>query len=86
MQVQRTGCASHRYIPILLERFAKQSDYVNGDVIYTTETGDFANGDPNNGALSSQEIRDCTQKVMLADAYRIKCELMGQGIDSKVVS
>lgn len=83
---QRTGCPSHRYIPILLERFAKQKDYVNGDVVYETATGEFANGDPNNGALSSQEIRDCEQKVMLADAYRIKCELIGQGIDAKVVS
>lgn len=83
---QRHGCSQHRYIPILLERFAKQSDYVNGDVVYETETGPFVNGDPNNGALASQEIRDCTQKVMLADAYRIKCELMGQGIDAKVVS
>jgi hypothetical protein len=84
--VQRTGCFAHRYIPILLEKFATQKDYVNGDVVYTTPTGDFANGDPANGALASQEIRDCQQKVMLADAYRIKCELMGQGIDSKVVS
>lgn len=84
--IQRTGCDQHRYIPILLERFAKQSNYVNGDVVYETEAGQFANGDPNNGALSSQEIRDCTQKVMLADAYRIKCELLGQGIDAKVVS
>jgi hypothetical protein len=80
------GCKSHRYIPILLERFATQKDYVNGDVVYTTPTGDFANGEPSNGALASQEIRACEQKVMLADAYRIKCELMGQGIDSKVVA
>jgi len=84
--VQRTGCGQHRYIPILLERFATQKDYVNGDVVYTTPTGDFANGDPSNGALSSEEIRACEQKVMLADAYRIKCELMGQGIESKVVA
>ena len=84
--VQRTGCSQHRYIPILLERFAKQSDYVNGDVVYETEAGPFVNGDPNNGALASQEIRDCAQKVMLADCYRIKSELLGQGIDAKVVS
>jgi hypothetical protein len=83
---QRIGCDGHRYIPILLERFAKQSDYVNGDVVYETETGPFVNGDPNNGALASQEIRDCVQKVMLADCYRIKSELLGQGIDAKVVS
>ena len=82
---QRKGCGGHRYIPILLERFATQKDYVNGDVVYETEAGEFANGDPANGALSSQEILDCAQKVMLADAYRIKCELMGQGIQSRVV-
>ena len=86
LNVQRTGCSQHRYIPILLERFAKQSDYVNGDVVYETETGPFVNGDPNNGALASQEIRDCAQKIMLADCYRIKSELLGQGIDAKVVS
>ena len=83
---QRKGCASHRYIPILLERFAEPKDYVNGDVVYETEAGEFANGDPNNGALSSEEIRNCEQKVMLADCYRIKRELLGQGIDAKVVS
>lgn len=83
---QRIGCDQHRYIPILLERFAKQKDYVNGDVVYETEAGEFANGDPNNGALSSEEIRNCEQKVMLADCYRIKRELLGQGIDAKVVS
>lgn len=84
--IQRTGCSQHRYIPILLERFGQQVDYVNGDVVYEAEAGRFANGDPANGALASQEIRDCEQKVMLPDAYRIKCELMGQGIDSKVVA
>jgi hypothetical protein len=87
-ETMRTGCGQHRYIPILLEKFATQQDYVNGDVFYTERStgATFANGDPSNGALSSQEIRDCQQKVMLADCYRIKCELLGQSIDSKVVS
>ena len=83
---QRVACDQHRYAPILLERFAKQKDYVNGDVVYETEAGEFVNGDPSNGALASQEIRDCEQKVMLADCYRIKRELLGMGIDSKVVA
>lgn len=83
---QREAHSCHRYIPILLERFAKQKDYVNGNVVYGTGNGEFANGDPGNGALASQEVRDCQQKVMLADAYRIKCELIGKGIDSKVVA
>ena len=86
LQAQRTGCDQHRYIPVLLQNFATQKDYVNGDVVYTTETGEFSNGSPANGALASQEIRDCAQKVMLADAYRIKCDLIGMGIDSKVVA
>jgi hypothetical protein len=84
--VQRTGCGQHRYIPILLERFATQADYVNGDVIYTDGTGaTFANGD-GPGALTSQEIRDLEQKTMLGDVAAMKQQLATQGIDSKVVS
>ena len=83
---QRSGCDKHRYIPILLERFAQQKDYVNGDVIYPTEQGEFANGDPANGAFTSQEIRDMEQKVMLADAAKLKAALVEQGFFSKVVS
>jgi len=86
LDVQRKGCERHRYIPILLERFATQKDYVNGDVVYSTPTGEFVNGDSSNAALESQEIRDCAQKVMLADVQSFKRELMGMGIDSKVVS
>jgi hypothetical protein len=84
--VQRTGCGQHRYIPILLERFATQADYVNGDVIYTDGTGaTFANGD-GPGALTSQEIRDLEQKTMLGDVAAMKQQLATQGIDSKVVA
>jgi hypothetical protein len=84
--IQRTGCGQHRYIPILLERFATQSDYVNGDVVYTDGTGaTFANGD-GPGALTSQEIRDLEQKTMLGDVANMKAQLAGQGIDSKVVA
>ena len=83
---QRHGCEHHRYIPILLERFATQKDYVNGDVVYTDGTGaTFANGD-GPGALTSQEIRDLEQKTMLGDVAAMKQQLAGQGIDSKVVS
>jgi hypothetical protein len=84
--VQRNGCQSHRYIPILLERFATQADYVNGDVIYTDANGaTFANGD-GPGALTSQEIRDLEQKTMLGDVAAMKLQLADQGIDSKVVA
>ena len=79
LEDQREGCAGHRYIPILLERFAKQKDYVNGDVVYAHEHGEFANGQ-GPGALSSLEIKACAQKVMLADCAKVKANLHGQGI------
>jgi hypothetical protein len=80
------GCTSHRYIPILLEKFATQSDYVNGDVVYTDGTGStFANGE-GPGALSSQEIRTAESKSMLGALADMKFQLAAQGIDSKVVS
>jgi hypothetical protein len=83
---QRMGCPSHRYIPILLEKFATQTDYVNGDVVYTDGTGaTFANGEAP-GALTSQEIRDLEQKTMLGDVAAMKSQLAAQGIDSKVVA
>jgi hypothetical protein len=81
---QRAGCGQHRYIPILLERFATMKDAVDGDVVYSTESGDFVNGGAV-GAMSSQEIRDCESKSMLADAYSMKVEMAKQGIGSKVV-
>jgi hypothetical protein len=84
--IQRTGCSQHRYIPILLEKFATQTDYVNGDVVYTDGTGaTFANGE-GPGALTSQEIRDLEQKTMLGDVANMKAQLAAQGIDSKVVA
>jgi hypothetical protein len=72
-------CSTHRYIPILLDRFATQKDYVNGDVVYDHEYGTFANGQ-GDGALSSLEIKACEQKVMLVDASRVKGALQVQGI------
>jgi hypothetical protein len=79
-------CSTHRYIPILLERYGKQKDYVNGDVLYDHEHGTFANGQ-GDGALSSLEIKACEQKVMLADASKLKGELQKQGFfDARVVA
>ena len=84
--IQRTGCSQHRYIPILLEKFATQTDYVNGDVVYTDGTGaTFANGD-GPGALTSQEIRTAESKSMLGALADMKSQLAAQGIDSKVVA
>lgn len=84
-KTMRTGCVHHRYIPILLERFATMKDVVDGEVVYTTEHGDFANGE-HPASFTSQEIRDMDQKVMLADAAKLKGELVEQGFFSKVVS
>jgi hypothetical protein len=87
LETQRTGCGEHRYIPILLERFATFKDVDAGAVIYTTPTGEFANGDSDQGCLSSHEIRNCEQKVMLADAGKLKKELVAVGfVGAKVVA
>lgn len=77
-------CQGHRYIPILLERFGQQKDYVNGDVVYQHEHGEFVNGQ-GPGALSSLEIKACEQKAMLADASKVKASLHEQGITTAKV-
>jgi len=80
-------CSTHRYIPILLERFGKQKDVVYGDVVYEHEHGTFTNGQSTAGALSSLEIKACQQKVMLADAAAMKEEMQKQGFtEAKVVA
>ena len=78
-QRESHNCAAHRYIPILLERFGQHKDYVNGDVVYQHEHGEFVNGQ-GPGALSSLEIKACEQKAMLADASKVKASLHEQGI------
>lgn len=82
---QRAGCAAHRYIPILLQRFATQTDYVNGDVIYTDRTGKtFGNGSQP-GSLVSEDIRKLKQKNILGDLANFKKELDEVGIGSEVI-
>lgn len=78
-QRESHNCTTHRYIPILLERFATQKDYVNGDVVYDHEHGGFANGQ-GHGALSSLEIKACENKSMLHQAASVKASLQAQGI------
>lgn len=58
----KAGCNEHRYIPILLERFAEAIDAADGNVEYRNKlTGEtFCNGE-----LSSAEIRACKDKAML---------------------
>lgn len=63
---QKAGCSDHRYIPILLERFAFQRDGSNEEnwVRYRNKdtNNDFFNGDI---GFSSQEIYDCKDKKAL---------------------
>lgn len=80
---QRTGCAGHRYIPILLERIGQQVDAWdepggNAAVRYRTPDGaEFVNGAPPH--FSSAEIRAAKHKAMLADpqVQRIKADWPG---------
>lgn len=71
LQQQRTGCAGHRFIPILLERLGAQGQPVpepdgNAAVPYTApDGGQFVNGAP--PYFSSAEIRAAKHKTMLAD-------------------
>jgi hypothetical protein len=75
IDAQRTGCSSHRYIPILLQNFATQTDYVNGDVVYTDKDGVvFGNGD-NPGSLRSKEIRSLRDKSVIGGFANFKSDL-----------
>jgi hypothetical protein len=75
LDVQRTGCKSHRYIPILLQNFATQTDYVNGDVIYTDCDGIvFGNGE-NPGSLTSHDIRNLKAKSLAGGIAELKKEI-----------
>lgn len=83
IEQQRTGCAGHRYIPILLERIGQQVDAWddpdgNAAVRYRTPDGaEFVNGAPPH--FSSVEIRAAKHKAMLADpqVQRIKADWPG---------
>lgn len=69
---QRIGCGNHRYIPILLQNFATQRDYVNGDVMYADLEGVvFGNGD-NPGSLKSKEIRALGAKSLAGGVAEFK--------------
>ena len=70
LDFQENGCDSHRYIPILLDRFAEIADASHADnwVRYRLKSGqgEFVNGQPPAG-LSSAEIHACAHKDMLVD-------------------
>jgi hypothetical protein len=62
---QEHGCDSHRYIPIMLEKFAVMEDVVDDNVVYkNTLTGNsFSNGKD----FLSREIHACADKKALGD-------------------
>lgn len=67
-----TACDSHRFIPLLLERFAEPIDMVGDGVKYAMDGGgEFINGEPPEG-FTSQEIRNAQDKRILADADVMK--------------
>ena len=70
LDFQAQGCDAHRYIPILLERFAEVTDASHEDnwVKYRLKSGqgEFVNGALPDG-LESAEIHACEHKDMLAD-------------------
>lgn len=68
LDFQRTGCSSHRVIPIMLKNFATAVDYVDDAVVYQMADGkQFINGDPNIDPLhvSSVEIHAAADKNCL---------------------
>lgn len=70
---QRTGCKSHRYIPIFLERSARPVDFRDGVVIYDIGNGEtFGNGDGDDGAFSSEEIRKAGSVSLLPELAKAK--------------
>lgn len=79
--VQRKGCGSHRYIPILLEKSAKQVDYQEqgARVVYELNGGGlFANGDAGDPeAWPSADIWRAEDKRLLAepDVQKLRREL-----------
>jgi len=65
INVQRAGCASHLYIPPMLDRIGKPVDGDESSVVYESEHGRFVNGPP--PGFSSAEIRAAEHKDMLCD-------------------
>jgi len=75
--VMRTGCNQHRYIPILLAKFAKPVDMVDGNVVYEMNGKQFVNGHPdaNPEHISSAEIHACNDKTALVDDFALGLRL-----------
>jgi hypothetical protein len=65
IDVQRTGCGSHRVIPLFLDKTAKATGVRGDSVVYhTLDGGEFVNGDAP-GEFSSQDMRDVESVAVL---------------------
>ena len=74
---QLDGCKMHRFIPILLHKFAQPAD-MNGDaVVYQMGDKQFVNGTPTNNKthISSAEIHACKDKTVLVDDFALGLRL-----------
>jgi CRISPR/Cas system-associated exonuclease Cas4 (RecB family) len=79
---QREGCNAHRYIPILLTKFAKPVDMDGEAVVYQVADGKlFANGTPEVKPdwISSAEIHACKDKIMLTDQQALELRKQHNG-------
>jgi hypothetical protein len=86
LDIQRTGCPSHRYIPIFLEKTGVVHGMrENGDVEYRDSVGlPFVNGE-GPGALTSHELRALEDKDGAWLACSKKLELQNLGMEPEVV-
>ena len=78
---QRTGCDTHRYIPILLSKFAQPVDMDGDAVVYQIGNNQFVNGTPANYSthISSAEIHACNDKTVLVDDFALDLRLQHGG-------
>jgi len=78
---QRTGCDTHRYIPILLSKFAQPVDMMDDAVVYQIGNNQFVNGTPANHSthISSAEIHACNDKTVLVDDFALNLRLQHGG-------
>jgi hypothetical protein len=81
VEIQRTGCKLHRFIPILLHKFAKPVDMVDDAVVYEMNGKQFVNGTPsiNPKHISSAEIHACNDKTVLVDDFALDLRLQHGG-------
>jgi len=81
VETQRTGCDKHRYIPILLAKFAKPVDMVGDAVVYEMDGKQFVNGTPatNPKHIGSAEIHACNDKTVLVDDFALDLRLQHGG-------